>query len=140
MPSANWALQTAIHQTLTANPTVTALLGGPHVWDHVPRGAVTPYVSFGVTTERDWSTGGDPASDTGGEHILVLHVWSKSAGRHEAEAIAAALRNALHDRPIALSGHRLVNLRHELTDTRRDTSTELYQAVVRLRAVTEPTA
>ena len=68
MAVASWALQHAIHHVLTANANVVALLGGPHVWDHVPRGAAAPYVTFGVTTERDWSTG----SDAGGEHILTL--------------------------------------------------------------------
>ena len=140
MQSASWALQTAIHRALTANPAVSALLGGPHVWDHVPRGAAYPYVTFGVTTERDWSTGSDPASDAGGEHILTLHVWSKSAGRDEVDAIAAALRHALHEQTLSLAGHRLVNLRHELTDTRRNVNDELYHGVVRLRAVTEADA
>lgn len=134
MPNASWSLQKAIHQVLTANAAVLSQLGGPHVWDHVPRGAGFPYVTIGATTERDWSTG----SDTGGEHVLTLHVWSKAAGRREAESIAGELRSALHDQPLALDGYRLVNLRHELTDTRRDPGNELYHGVVRLRAVTEP--
>ena len=140
MTSAAWALQRAIHQKLTASATITSLLGGPHVWDHVPRGAAYPFVTFGVTTDRDWSTGGDAASDAGVEHILTLLVWSNAAGRREADAIAAALRDTLHDQPLTLAGHRLVNIRHELTDTRRDVNDELYHAVVRLRAVTEPSA
>ena len=118
----------------TASSTVVAALGGPRVWDDVPRGASFPYVTIGATSERDWST----ASEGGGEHILTLHVWSKSPGRRETEIIAAELRAALHDRPLALDGFRLVNLRHELTDTRRDPDNELYHGVVRMRAVTEP--
>ena len=133
MASADWALQQALHQALTTDTTVLGLLGGPHVWDHVPRGAAYPYVSIGVTSERDWSTG----SDTGGEHVLTLHVWSIAAGRRETETIASALRNALHDRALPLTGFRLVNLRHELTDVRRIVDDEIYHGVVRLRAVTE---
>jgi hypothetical protein len=134
MSSASWSLQKAIHQTLTANAAVLAQLGGPHVWDHVPRGAAFPYVTIASTTDRDWSTG----TDTGSEHVLTLHVWSKAAGRDQAETIAAELKQVLHDQPLTLDGHRLVNLRHELTDTRRDADGELYHGVVRLRAVTEP--
>ena len=134
MSSATWALQKAIHQSLTANAAILAVLGGPHVWDHVPRGAAYPYVTIGATSERDWSTG----TDAGGEHILTLHVWSRAPGRREAEVIAGELRSALHDQSLTLDGFRLVNLRHELTDTRRDPANELYHGVVRLRAVTEP--
>lgn len=133
MSSASWALQKAVHHKLTTSAGVLSQLGGPHVWDHVPRGASYPYVTMGASTERDWSTG----SDGGGEHILTLHVWSKAAGRHEAETIARELRAALHDQALTLDGYTLVNLRHELTDTRRDAEHELYHGVVRLRAVTE---
>ena len=90
-------------------------------------------MTFGVSTERDWSTG----SEDGTEHIVSLHVWSKAAGLREAETIAAAIRAALHDQPLALDDHRLVNLRHEITDTRREAERAIH-GVVRLRAVTEP--
>lgn len=133
MASAAWALQQALHQELTSDAALVALLGGPHVWDHVPRWASYPFVSIGITSERDWSTG----SDVGGEHIVTLHVWSKAAGRHETDAITAAVRSVLHDAPLDLPGYRLVNLRHELTDARREADNEHYHGVVRLRAVTE---
>ncbi len=38
MPSAHWELQKAIHGKLVGSPEVLAILGGPNVWDHVPRG------------------------------------------------------------------------------------------------------
>jgi hypothetical protein len=136
MASASWALQQAIHQVLTASTAVTSLLGGAHVYDHVPRGQAYPYVTFGATSERDWSTG----TEDGGEHIVTLHVWSKAAGRHEADHIAAAVRAALHDKTIPMTGFRLVNLRQEIVDVRRETADEIYHGVVRLRAVTEPVA
>ena len=134
MASATWSLQKSIHQVLTLDAAILALLGGPNVWDHVPRGATFPYVTIGATTDRDWSTGTEP----GDEHILTLHVWSKGAGRKETETIAENLRHALHDQPLTLEGHRLVNLRHEFSETRRDVESELFHGVVRLRAVTEP--
>jgi len=136
MPNASWSLQKAIHRVLTQNAAVVSQLGGPHVWDHVPRGAHFPYITIGATTDRDWSTGTEP----GDEHILTLHVWSKGAGREEAETIAGQLRNLLHDQPLTLEDFHLVNLRHEFSDTRRDVDNELYHGVVRLRAVTEPIA
>jgi hypothetical protein len=134
MASAHWPLQLAIHQKLNTLPAVLALLGGAHIWDHVPRGASFPYVTFGITSEQDWSTG----TEDGGEHILTLHIWSRAAGRHEVDEIADTIRSALHDQPLGLTGHRLVNLRHEFSDARRDAEKELYHGVLRLRAVTEP--
>jgi hypothetical protein len=38
-----------------------------------------------------------------------------------------------------LTGHRLVSLRHELSDTARAPDGEIYAGVARFRAVTEPT-
>src|SRR5690606_19322856 len=113
-----------------------AHLGGAHVWDDVPVRAAFPYVTFAAGTERDWSTG----SETGSEHMVTLHVWSRSGGRKEALAIIEALRACLHSAALTLSGHRLINLRHESSEVRRDGDGETYQGIVRLRAVTEPEA
>ena len=134
MTSAGWSLQRSVFQALIADGKLTGLLGGERVYDHVPRGASFPYVTFGQSVERDWSTGGEDGS----EHILTLHVWSQSAGRKQAEAIMAAMRRALHDRSLALSGYRLINLRHEFSDARRDPDGETVHGIMRLRAVTEP--
>lgn len=134
MPSAAWALQKAMYAALTANAAVTALLGGPHIYDDVPRGTDLPYLTFGLSTERDWSTGGEE----GDEHIVTLHVWSQAAGRKETHEIIGAVRAALHDQLLTLADHRLVNLRHEFSDARREPDGETYHGIVRLRAVTEP--
>ncbi|HUS97215.1 MAG TPA: DUF3168 domain-containing protein [Hyphomicrobiaceae bacterium] len=134
MASAGWALQAALHAALVANAPVTTLLQGDHIYDHVPRGRAYPYVTFGQTTERDWSAG----NDRGQEHIVTLHMWSQARGRSEAQAIMEAMRGGLHDQAIALAGHRLVNLRHEFSEVRRDADGETFHGIVRLRAVTEP--
>ena len=135
MPSASFALQVAVFAALTADAGFIALLGSPpRLYDDVPPRPSYPYVTFGQSTETDWSTGTDP----GTEHVLTLHVWSKAAGRKEAQAIAAAIQAALHDAPLALSGHRLINLRNEHFDVRRDPDGETIRGLVRFRAVTEP--
>ena len=136
MTSAGWSLQRAVFAALIADSKVVGLLGGERVYDHVPRGAAFPYVTFGQSVERDWSTG----SDDGSEHILTLHVWSQSAGRKQADTIMAAMRAVLHDRMLALNGYRLINLRHEFADARRDPDGETVHGIMRLRAVTEPIA
>jgi hypothetical protein len=134
MTTAAFALQKAIHSTLVADADVVARLGGARVYDDVPRGAALPYVTFGPTTKRDWSAGDDP----GNEHIMTLHVWSNAAGRKETQEIIGAMRDALHDQSLALAGYRLINLRHEFSDTRREPDGDGYRGIVRFRAVTEP--
>lgn len=134
MASAGFELQKAVHAALSSDPTLTGLLGGTQVYDDVPRGAAFPYVTFGQTTERDWSTG----SDEGSEHLVTLHVWSRAHGRKETDLIAGAMKNVLHGAALTLAGFRLVNLRHEFSDAMRDPDGETFHGIVRYRAVTEP--
>lgn len=134
MASAGFELQKAVHASLAGDAALLALLGGAHVYDDVPRGVAYPYVTFGQSTERDWSTG----SDDGREHLITLHVWSRARGHKEAHEIMSALREVLHDASLTVSGHRLINLRHEFSDALRDADGETYHGTVRYRAVTEP--
>src|SRR5262245_37804789 len=115
MPSASWALQQSIFARLSADAPLVALLGAARVFDDVPQGSDFPYLTFGQSTARDWSTG----SEDGSEHILTLHVWSKERGKRQAQEIMGAVRTALHDQALTLPGHRLINLRHEFSEARR---------------------
>ncbi|HWB46503.1 MAG TPA: DUF3168 domain-containing protein [Hyphomicrobiaceae bacterium] len=134
MSSAALSLQQAIFASLTADAALTALLGGPRIYDGAPQGSAFPYLTFGQSTARDWST----ATDDGKEHIFTIHVWSRTRGTSEAQAIMDAVRAALHDQPLTLDGHRLVNLRAEFSDSRRDPDGQTMHGMVRFRAVTEP--
>ena len=133
MASASFALQAAIFSKLTGDAPVLAALGGPRIYDEVPTRAEFPYLTFGQSTERDWSTG----TDLGHEHVFTLHVWSRARGRKEADIVLAAAEAALHDQALSLTGHRLVNLRHEFSDARREPDGETYHGIARYRAVTE---
>ena len=92
-----------------------------------------PYVTIGEARVTDWSTG----DDRGEEHQLTLHAWSRQGGHKEVHLIAGALLQALDDAPLALAGHRLVNLRFSVADVRREADGRTYHALVRFRAVTE---
>ena len=139
MPSAALALQQSIFAALVADAALTTLLGADRIYDDVPQATPLPYLTLGQTTERDWSTGGDPDTDAGAEHLLTLHVWSDARGKKQAHEILAAVRAALHDEALALTGHRLVNLRHEFSEARRAPGGEAIHGTARFRAVTEPT-
>jgi hypothetical protein len=129
-----WSLQQSIFAALTADAALTALLGAGRIYDDVPQGSALPYVTLGHATLRDAST----ATEDGAEHSLTVHVWSGARGKKETHAILAAIRAALHDQPLALTGHRLVNLRHELSEVRRDADGATIHGLARFRAVTEP--
>ena len=134
MPGASWSLQKSIYAALAADPNILGILGAPRIFDDVPQKATFPYLTLGQSTLRDWSTGTEP----GAEHLLTLHVWSRAEGRREVHELMTVLQDALHDRALSLEGHRLVNLRHEFSDARREPDGETYHGIVRLRAVTEP--
>ena len=134
MTSAALALQQSLFATLTADAPLIAVLGAPRIHDSVPQAETFPYVTFGQSTVR----AADTATESGDEHIVTLHVWSRAKGRREAYTIIDALRSALHDRPLALTGHHLVNLRHEFSEARPDPDGETIHGIARFRAVTEP--
>jgi hypothetical protein len=128
------ALRAAIHDSLVADAPLTSLLGGARIYDEPPKSVVFPYVTLGETRIADFSTG----TETGEEHQLTLHVWSRQGGHREAHLIAGALLQALDDAPLTLADHRLINLRFALADVRREADGRTYHALVRFRAVTEP--
>lgn len=133
MPAAHVALRAAIHAALIADTALAAALGGPRIHDERPRDAAFPYVTLGEARITDVS-GDDSATQ---EHQLTLHAWSWQGGHKEAHVITGALLQALDDAPLALSEHRLVNLRFAVADIRSEADGRTYHAVVRFRAVTE---
>lgn len=136
MSSASWALQTAIFAALAADAGIKAVLGDPpRVYDEVPRNAAMPYLVIGDDKETDWNT----STDTGTEHALILHVWSRARGRKESKAIADAIRTALDDANLAPPGHTLIGIKYQSAEFLRQTDGQTYHAILRFRAVTEPT-
>jgi len=136
MPTAATALRAAMHAALAADAALSALLGGPNVYDEVPREAAFPYVTLGEARIADASS----ASESGLDHQITLHAWSRQGGHREAHEIAGALLQALDNAPLALDGHQLVNLRFALADIRREADGRTYHALVRFRALTFVTA
>jgi hypothetical protein len=135
MPThASIALRAAIHDALVSDARVTSVLGGPKIYDEPPRTAAFPYVTLGEARIVDFSAG----NDSGDEHHLTLHAWSRQGGHREAHVITGALMQALDDAPLMLPQHHLVNFRFALADIRREADGLTYHALVRFRAVTEP--
>src|SRR5262245_10050287 len=113
MSSAAWDLQQAVHAALAVDVGVLALLGAARVYDDVPQGAAFPYLALASFIARDWATGTEP----GTEIIFTVNAWSRGAGHKQVHLLADAVRAALHDAPLTLTAHHLVNLRHESSET-----------------------
>ncbi len=134
MTGSTIALRKAIHATLSADATLTALIGAGQVHDEAPREARPPYVTFGDPQTRDWST----TTDHGMEHFIVLNAWSAQRGSREALAIADRVRALIDDQPLMLDGHHLVSIRFVQLETRRENNARFTRASLRFRATTEP--
>lgn len=132
MSAAN-ELRKAVFAALTTDAALLAALGGARIHDVPPAAPEFPYVTLGEAQLIDWST----ATEAGHEHRLTLSVWSRQGGHGQAHAIAHLVQRVLHDAPLALAGHRLVNLRFAGAEIRREAGGRTYRALVRFRAVTE---
>jgi hypothetical protein len=131
--SGGWALQQALYGALTGDAGVAALVS-TRIFDDVPRDAALPYIVIGEDEESDWST----VTESGSEHSLTLHVWSRAAGYKEIKQICDAVRGALDGAAPPVSGFYLIDLRFENTRTARQNDGRTYHAIMRFRAVLEP--
>ena len=136
MSSASWALQQAVFATLNVSDDIKEFAGDPpRIFDAVPRASAFPYIVVGEDGESNWDT----ATESGSEHTLAIHVWSRAGGRKEIKLAAEAVRECLDGASLALTGHTLVDLRYLRSDFSRDSDGETFRAIIRFRAVTEPT-
>lgn len=134
--SAALELQKAIFAALSDVADLTEVVGSDGIHDHAPTDVAFPYVTFGRSSESDWST----STEDGSEHIFTVHVWSKETGKAQTLTIMGLVRQTLHDNSLTLTDHRLVNLRAEYADVRFNDDHSVYHGVMRLRAHIEPTA
>lgn len=132
--SAAQALQKAIFDRLSNHAPLTALVGAAGITDRLMERPAAPLVVIAGIDSADRST----ATEAGEEHVVTLEIWSEAAGHRQAQAIAAAVRAALHDAAPTLAGHHLVLLLHRDTRLRRDAKSRFHRAEMRFRAVTEP--
>lgn len=132
MTAAN-ALLVAIHQRLSGNAALTAIIGADGVRDRLSPRPKLPCIVFGELEARDYST----STESGEEHFLTLEVWSDGEGRREAQQIAGLVHDLLHDAALGLDGAVLVSLLRMSMRTRREPKTKIYLTEMRFRAVTE---
>lgn len=134
MTSAALELQRAVFASLQGNAELDAAMGEVRLYDQAPANAKFPYLTFGRTSVYDWSTD----TESGAEHLVTLHVWSKARGKSECHALIETVRAALDDAALALDGHALIRLRVEYSEVRYEDDNDVHHGLIRFRALTEP--
>lgn len=127
------SLRKAIRDSLLADATLVAKLGGPHVYDEAPRSQGGAYVVFTQGEARDWST----MTEQGAEHLLTLEVWSQKVGAREALEISGRVADILHEAPLPMTGATCVHARIISVQTLRQNANRFVRARIRLRALVE---
>jgi len=129
------ALRAAIVACLRADATLTSLLGGPQIYEDVPRTAVSPFVTFGDISAKDWST----STETGVEQVMTLNIWSKQTFMRSTLNVADRINVLLQDAHLTLTGHNLITLHLTNIDSKYEDAGRWLRTSLRFRAVTEPT-
>lgn len=133
MTSAALELQRGVFAALLADADLSAAMGTVRLYDQAPANAKFPYLTFGRTSVYDWSTD----TETGAEHLVTLHVWSKARGKSECHALIETVRGALDDAALALESHALIRLRTEYSEIRYEDDNDVHHGLIRFRALTE---
>ncbi len=134
--SANWQLQEALYSVLATNTSLISLLGGPKIYDFTPQRTKPPYITIGMSQERDWST----STEEGREHIVTLHSWSDNRGRVKADLILETIKDIMNMATLSLANHSLINLVYEFSEIRRERDGDRLHGLVRYRITTEPSS
>jgi hypothetical protein len=134
MSTAALALQTSILERLRADAALASSPLAGRLFDAAPRDEAFPHLVVDEVTSRDRSGLDAPLV----EHRLTLRLFSRKGGRREVAMLADLVETALAAPDLVLAGHRLVLLRHDLTETRLLKDRLTAEAVLRFVALTEP--
>lgn len=95
---------------------------GTRVYDHVPRGS-----NGAITAQFPCIALGGGSSDPVDEEChdrtettITIDFWSRAVGFPEAKTAATTIRAALHEQPLAVTGHTVDRMRVDRIDYIRD--------------------
>ncbi|MDR3425293.1 MAG: DUF3168 domain-containing protein [Alphaproteobacteria bacterium] len=134
MTDALLSVQQAVTNALSSSLEVQAVLGQvPQIYDHVPPGAIFPYVAFGPTHVEPYDT----KTETGFEQIVTLNIWSRYRGGKETRDIFQALYDTLHRAPLTVAGEVFLSSEFHSADFSLDSDGLTYHAAARFSIVTQ---
>lgn len=119
---------------LLGSAPLKLLLGGAHVYEELPRGAVPSFILFEASETRDWSTADHKAH----EHFVTLSIHTNNRSRKLAQGLLDEIEAVLDGAALSVPGYRLVNLRLIFWSVTRERNGQNFGASLRFRAATEP--
>ena len=126
-------LQRQVLKQLESNISLQSEMGGNFkVFDQAQQTEVIPRIVFGDTKSFAWHS----ATFDGQEHELHVIVWSKAGGSDKAKSIASAVMAVLHNADFPITGHALVDMQFEKSETRYKEDIEGYQTIIYFKALT----
>jgi Protein of unknown function (DUF3168) len=134
MTDALFNSQAAIYNALAANDTIQSLLGSPpRLYDHVPPGAVFPYMVFGAIAVQPYDT----KTEIGFEQIITLDIWSRYRGSKEAKDILQAAYDALHRAILSVSSEVFLLSEFHSAELVLESDGITYRAAARFSLITQ---
>lgn len=133
MPSAQSELQAGVHAVLTGDPDLSALLGGPNIYDQTPPRIGFPFITYGAVASLDWST----SSERGEELVFSIEIWSSGKGKAEAATIAGRVRVLIDALSLQPGDFRLVMFDFISSQTSYQDEAAAYRCILRYRALME---
>jgi hypothetical protein len=131
-----FAVQQAVISALDASAEVQSVLGSnPSLYDHVPPGAVFPYVVYGPTHIAPYDT----KTETGFEQIITLTIWSRYRGGKEAHDIFQALYDTLHRAVLTVSGQVFLSCEFHSADFSMESDGLTNHTAARFSIITQST-
>lgn len=129
------AVAKAIHDALSADVSVQALLGSPaRLYDHPPEDPIFPYLSYGPMRSTD--IGGDTTPLI--THSLTLHLWSRYSGRVEILQCLSAVSEVLEGGNFQISDAHIVSVNIIFSDHLRAPDGRTLHGLLRLNVTTQP--
>jgi hypothetical protein len=127
--------QGAVYKALMGEPSVTAIVG-TRIFDDIPHGEETISTSFPRITlgEQSATMMGTDDSDVA-EIEIIVHAWSRMAGRKECLDLISAIITAIHKRTHLVSAGVLVMLVYDGHDTAKEVDGETYHGTVRFTGI-----
>lgn len=117
------AIQAAIVTLLKADAGVAALVS-TRIYDAVPEPTAVDYIAVGEWTEESDDTLEDGDAGIGSDCTVTIHTYTDdsrdAAGYKKCQAIASAVKLALHGTAISVTGWTTVTCEHEDTVILRD--------------------